>query len=280
MSKGKLICIEGLDGSGKSTLVKKLGEVFPDFKFAQQPSPGFFNYISEDVTGRELQDLLDDNRRHCIYCENGTKNATDLGQNVIVDRYLISGIVHEYFELPSDTALKDLYYKYKEQFSDAMPDIVIYLDIEPELAYERVISRHKETGAVISRYENVESLKELGNIYEKLLPIIETSGDSKVIVIDASQPLEDVLCLLSNIIRKETKNKMENNKLKTIETIAVGATAIVVAGAIGYTAKKVVTKNSSKVKRTSTILGVGAAVVASTAMLAKATTYLVDKINK
>lgn len=77
---------------------------------------------------------------------------------------------------------------------------------------------------------------------------------------------------------------MKNEKFQTLETIGVGATALTVAGAIGYTALRVVDtavkESNSNIKRTGIVLCVGAAVATSTIMLAKAVTTLVHKINE
>lgn len=186
-SNGKLICIEGIDGTGKSTLIKHIKDMLPDNIYTQQPSPNFFTSISETIKGVELQELLDKDRRECIYGANGTKSLTDCGYTAIVDRYLISGIVYEYFELSDNFTLEELYEKYKAEFSDSFPDTIIYLDIDPDKAIERIISRAKETGQPISRYEASESLTKLRDIYKEVLDLVEKNKDSKVFRVDASK---------------------------------------------------------------------------------------------
>ncbi len=199
-NKGRLVVLEGLDGTGKSTLIKKLRDILPDVHLTQQPSKGFFDSIPNEVTGEELQDLLDNNRRQSIYGENGIKEYLNNGVDVICDRYIISGTVHEYFEMSDKTTLHEVYNKYKENFGDAFPTLILYLDITPKQAMSRVQARYEQTKQPISRYENIESLQALHKIYDTVLDIIESNGDARIIRIDATKTEDEVLSNVLDIL--------------------------------------------------------------------------------
>ena len=180
MSNGKLIVIEGLDGSGKGTQAQLLADnltrkgysvrkiSFPDY--ASDSSALVKMYLNGEF-GRDPQDVnayaassffaVD---RFASFKRDWGKFYRDSGI-VIADRYTTSNAVHQCSKLPEDQW--DEYLKWLFDFEYRLmgipePDAVIYLKVDPE------VSQKLMTG----RYHGDESKKD---IHEKDLDYLARS---------------------------------------------------------------------------------------------------------
>lgn len=114
MKKGKLICLEGIDGSGKNTqaqiLAKKFNAIvlsFPNYStetgkyikaylnrtwYAVEPKGIAYDCEELDILNAYiLQSLMTMNRLECL---NTIMHYINNGKNVILDRYYASAIVY------------------------------------------------------------------------------------------------------------------------------------------------------------------------------------------
>ncbi|MCI8652553.1 MAG: thymidylate kinase [Angelakisella sp.] len=169
MAKGKLIVIEGLDGSGKATqtglLCRSLAEEwghsfrrvsFPDY---QDPSSalvklylaGELGGLSEvNAYGASLFYTVD---RYASYLRHWGEDYRR-GWLIVSDRYATSNVAHQMSKLPRGEW--DGYLRWLEETEYLRvglprPDRVVYLDMAPETS-ERLLSR---------RYQGDESKKDL-----------------------------------------------------------------------------------------------------------------------
>ncbi|MCC8088854.1 MAG: deoxynucleoside kinase [Rikenellaceae bacterium] len=180
---GKLIVIEGLDGSGKATqanmLYKALSEhnvsvrkvSFPDYASASSALVkmylnGEFGMHPDDVNAYAASSFYAVDR-YASY-KTGWKTFMDSGGIVIADRYTTSNAVHQCSKLSKDqwdTYLDWLFeYEYK-LLGIPEPTLVIYLHVDPE------VSQNLMTG----RYAGHEEKKD---IHEKDLGYLRRSQEA------------------------------------------------------------------------------------------------------
>lgn len=155
MIRGKLIVIDGGEGSGKSTLMKFLPEIFNEQKFLATREPGGSPFAEEIRTlmlsrpesknaSPETQFGLVWGARH----DHVTKKilpALTSGTHVISDRFDSSTYAYQIFgqEAPH---LEKLFWEIRKIYlRDVTPDLYIFLDVDPATGLKRVASRHKET---------------------------------------------------------------------------------------------------------------------------------------
>lgn len=161
MSKGKLIVLEGIDGSGKSSQYRRLCArmendkiaynhiVFPRYEkdssaLIRMYLGGQFGTSPEDVNAYTASTFFAVDR-FASYRDDWGK-IYESGGLILSDRYTTSNAVHQGCKLPDDelpdyfTWLADLEYN---KMGLPMPDLVIYLDVDLETSLRRM--RHRES---------------------------------------------------------------------------------------------------------------------------------------
>lgn len=180
---GKLIVIEGLDGSGKATqaelLYKELCDrgiwvrkvSFPDYASASSSLVkmylnGEFGTHPDDVNAYAASSFYAVDR-YASYKKNW-KEFMDSGGIVIADRYTTSNAVHQCSKLPKedwDKYLKWLFdYEYK-LLGIPEPTLTFYLHVDPEVSQQ----------LMNKRYQGDERKKD---IHEKDLDYLKRSQDA------------------------------------------------------------------------------------------------------
>jgi len=166
MKKGFFICIEGLDGCGKTTqaklLVKKLEKMGYEAVYTAEPSCG--------KIGRFIKKYcLHSKKRASVIVEallfaadrfehvkNEILPALDNGKIVVSDRYVYSSLAYqgatgldlEWIKMVNKHAIK--------------PDLAIFIDVKPEIVLQR-LKRKK------SVMENLETQKKVREVYMKFV---------------------------------------------------------------------------------------------------------------
>ena len=161
---GKLIVIEGTDGSGKSTQFKKLtehltadGKVFQKLVFPQYSEPssalirmylgGEFGTNPSDVNAYAASAFYAVDR-YASY-QKAWGNWYKEGGLVLSDRYTTSNAVHQASKLlksERDEYLSWLFDLEYERIGLPEPDLVIYLDMPTEITERMMRSREQQTG--------------------------------------------------------------------------------------------------------------------------------------
>lgn len=178
--KGVFICIEGLDGSGKTTQVellsKKLEKDF-DVLCTSEPSKGLIgdfirtSYLyGKNRLSPYVEALLFAADR-IEHVENEIIPALNKGKIVISDRYVFSSLAYQ------GSGKIDLDWIQTVNKSILLPDLAIFLDVEPEKVLSRINSKK-------SVMENLETQKRVREIYLKFVSdkkLILVNGDDSVI---------------------------------------------------------------------------------------------------
>lgn len=186
--QGKLITIEGIDGSGKSSICKLLQEdkEFINFKFTREPTDTWIgdtvNYALKNDTDQiaELMLFLADHAQHIA---TTIRPALINGVHIISDRYSASRCAYQGVTLKNKIDDPVKWIQNLHNGWTINPDFTILLDLDPEKAVQRCDKRGE-----ISKFEKIEFLKQVRCNFLTLAeenPTIYT-------VVNANQNLNDV----------------------------------------------------------------------------------------
>lgn len=190
MKKGFLIAIEGIDGSGKSTiakeLVKFLSSLGYDAVLLKEPSDSIYGQKIKEAEERlppeeELRLFLLDRE---VDVKERILPALEKGKIVVMDRYYYSNVAYQSARGIDAKKILEL----NERIAPK-PDLVIILDVSPETALKRISHRSK-----LTVFENREYLEK---VRENFLKIV----DKKIIIINAERPIEEVKKEVFKIVR-------------------------------------------------------------------------------
>ncbi len=166
---GLFIVFEGIDGTGKTTQISRLLKYLQQNKFDSvsfyQPTHGLWGkklrqlFIEGHVIPikDEIQLSVND-RRESV--ENSILPALQGNKIVLLDRYYWSNAAYQGI---LDESFKDIL----EQNSDfPEPDIIIYFDIDTEVAYKRILNERKE---IPNQFETLANLQKSKQIYQEII---------------------------------------------------------------------------------------------------------------
>ena len=141
-----LISIEGIDGSGKSTLIEKLNKKIPNSLLTREPRGTELGKIVHELTDKQINNgkIITNTWTYWFlyaaaqseHVSNIVKPSLEKGQTVISDRYIDSMFVYQ-GKLGIDKISRILEQSIKTPF----PDITFVLDIEVEKAQKRLQKR-------------------------------------------------------------------------------------------------------------------------------------------
>lgn len=182
--KGKLIVIEGIDGSGKSTCAKNLAEKLNSINiktiYTFEPTHSHYGaklrdgMLSEDLDAEEeLLLFVKDRKEHIEYM---IKPALEEGYFIILDRYFYSSIAYQGAKGIDINRIINMHKDFIIK-----PDIVFIFHLPIDIALNRIISKR----GIADRFENETYLKKVDKIFhsfnEPFIYHIDTDKDIKII---------------------------------------------------------------------------------------------------
>jgi dTMP kinase len=185
--KGAFICIEGLDGCGKTTqaklLVKKLRKSH-NAVYTAEPSRGKIGVFirksclyGEKRLSSAVEALLfaADRLEHV---ENEVLPALRQGQLVVCDRYVYSSLAYQ--------GAAELSLEWIEKINERAlrPDFAIFIDVDPKIVMQRLKPKK-------SVMENLETQRKVNEVYLKYV------AKGELTRIDGDKPEEEVAEALS-----------------------------------------------------------------------------------
>jgi len=187
--KSLFIVFDGLDGSGKGEMIKKLKGYLSkkglDILVTKEPTDGYYGKEIREILKKEkdpkmgaekcLTLFVADRKEHLI---NEIEPFLEKEGVVICDRYYYSTIAFQH------TQGIDIEQVVFQNMSFKTPDITFILDLPAEMALERVDKR----GDGKEKFEHVEFMKELRNNFLKLNETL----DDNIKIIDASKSKDEV----------------------------------------------------------------------------------------
>ena len=162
--RGKLIFLFGIDGSGKSTILKMLqNNGLDNTVYTSCLTNAIFEeelYQAESKLHFSRRDFFSHEFKHVLHIGSVIYNMFDIvlpllnnGKNVILDRYVIC------IKLFADLFLKPSYNCLSKAL-DCLPtpDLGIYFDVDINTAIQRIQERSNRTGILPHYSESEESL--------------------------------------------------------------------------------------------------------------------------
>lgn len=206
--KGAFIVFEGLDGSGKGTMLTKTADyLFNEYKafdrivLTREPTySGTGKQIRKMLqqsdspmsdAKRLLQLYLDDRKTHLEFLR------PLINQNCVIlcDRYKYSTLAYQQTQgIPLDSIVK-LHEKM------LVTDIVFFLDVSPAVALQRI----KESRSSIEKFEKEFFFEELRANYLKLPSVLPNEN---IKIIDANRSKDEVFDLIKSHLDIFFKAKM------------------------------------------------------------------------
>jgi len=180
MSLPLFIVIEGIDGTGKSTQLKRLADWLStqgrEVVASREPTDGPWGKKLREsaVTGRlssedELQYFLNDRQQHV---EELIAPALASGKVVILDRYYFSTMAYQ-----GSRGFDPVEIRRRNEAFAPIPDLLLILDLDVDQALERIGSRG-DTANEFEKRGNLERCREifLSLTSEPFVRVIPTEG--------------------------------------------------------------------------------------------------------
>jgi len=194
-----LVTIEGIDGSGKSTLMKGLLEELKDINPVFTREPGA-TWIGEQVR-RGIKERINPIAEaflfvadHAAHLDTVIKPALKEGRTVISDRYTDSRYAYQsetlrgYIEEPQKW-LEEIHNKWT-----VIPDITFLLVVPVEESLKRIKAQRTDK-------EHFECRSVLENVQKNYLKLAE-KDPVRFVIIDAKKNPDEILDFVAGIIRK------------------------------------------------------------------------------
>ena len=196
--KGFFICIEGLDGCGKTTQTKLLVDRLrkkDSAVYSAEPSQGKIGqfikeyFLHGETRGSAIVEALLFAADRYEHVKNEITPALNQGKLVVSDRYLYSSLAYQ------GAAGVDLDWIRTINRDAIRPDLAIFIDVDPESVVRRLKPRR-------SVMENLQTQKKVRELYLKFV-------DHKELVrIDGNQELnavsEEILKVVSAFLQKSS----------------------------------------------------------------------------
>lgn len=193
--KNKLIVLEGLDGSGKTSIGKYL-EAHYGFGFRRTPGE-VFEKIRGEVDRKDVFTKL------LFYYASNFEASEQLRkalkqESIVCDRYFYSTLVYfAYFSGYSIQEALDL----MEGFTGKLllPDVVIYLTISNETRMERLKERELVASSTDEYFiKNIHRCYAMEKLYMELMTLL--ADRVKYVVIEAEQTVEETCEQIKNAL--------------------------------------------------------------------------------
>ena len=201
IKKYRYIAIEGIDGSGKTTitnlLYNDLSKRYNKLILMKEPYDNDLSKKIKEIISKEHEKNLDYGYLLALLftADRSIKNI-DLKKYlnndyiVISDRSIYSTFSYQILYEGIDIEWLKCVSKYIIR-----PDITFILDVDPKIAVERINSRGKN----ITSYENIEFLRKAR---ENFLKLKEIFPEDNIIYIDGEEKPEEILEKILKIIEK------------------------------------------------------------------------------
>lgn len=177
-SRGVFITLEGCEGAGKTTQIKRIEEYLNknNISYISTREPGGIK-ISEKI--RELilnkeNTTMDERTEALLYAASRRQHLMEKvipalkdGKVVICDRFIDSSLAYQGFA--RGIGVEEVLLINNFAIEGYMPDLTIYLDIDPELGLKRVKNRNEELNRL--DLESLEFHNKVRHGYLKLLEL-------------------------------------------------------------------------------------------------------------
>ena len=186
MPEGKLITLEGIDGTGKSSITKLLKKSFHESVFTREPTQSWIGKAVKRSIGSDgdpLAELFLFVADHAEHIAKVIRPALSEGKIVFSDRYSDSRYAYQGVTLSDDFDDAVAWVQGIHRGWTVVPDMTILFTIDPAVAVSRCGVRGEKT-----KFEKLEFLTKVENNFLRLAK----EEPSRFVIIDAGAELEKV----------------------------------------------------------------------------------------
>ncbi|MBK6784439.1 MAG: dTMP kinase [Saprospiraceae bacterium] len=189
----KLIAFEGIDGSGKSTRIKKLAEKIKgngeDVYTTFEPTDNYIGKLIRDVfsyryeasqetiAGLFVADRLD----HLLHPEHGMLKMLET-KHVLTDRYYFSSYAYHGVHVDMTWVME----ANRMAVSKGKADLHIFIDVNPEICLKRIHNNRTH----IEMYETLDNLIRVRNQY--LLAFDQMKDRENIMMVDGNRSEDEI----------------------------------------------------------------------------------------
>jgi dTMP kinase len=189
-----LITLEGIDGSGKTTVAEALQDTLPEAMFTREPTDSWYGEAVErsiDDDGADpVAELFLYTADHADHLSRVVRPALEAGKVVVSDRYSDSRYAYQGATLDGVVRRPMEYVRGVHEPFTRAPDATLYFDVPPETGAERAGATNK--------FETAGYLAEVQANYERL---IESDPD-RFVRIDATRSPEAVVAAAEDVVER------------------------------------------------------------------------------
>jgi dTMP kinase len=196
MKQGLFITIEGPEGAGKSTILKKMADELTEkgHNVMLTREPGGISIAEEirEVILNPKNTAMDERTEALLYAAARRQHlaekvipALENGYIVLCDRFLDSSLAYQGHA--RGIGMDEVYSINKFAIEDTMPDITLYFDVEPEVGLGR-ISKHE--GREVNRLD-LEAVDFHERVREGYFILLDKFPD-RIKTINASKSFDEV----------------------------------------------------------------------------------------
>ncbi len=198
--RGKLITLEGIDGSGKSTALERL-KAHPSMNnvvFTREPTTDWIGEAVERAIHSDtdhLAELFLFTADHAEHISKVIQPALEGGKTVISDRYSDSRYAYQGVTLSDKFDDPIEWIQSIHNGWTVVPDMTILFDIDPKIAVERCGNRGEQT-----KFEKIGFLERVRANYLRLVK----EDPQRFVIVDTDRSIKeietDVVELLTSIV--------------------------------------------------------------------------------
>ncbi len=202
--RGAFVALEGIDGSGKGTQIKKLkkrleAEGYAVYRTAEPNDSPTGDLIHQIMIGRirTTNDVIAalyaaDRLDHIQNDTNGILKFLRQGINVLTDRYYFSSYAYQSVDVPMDWVIEANSLAAKL----LRPDLTIFIDVDPHVTMER-IEKNRLTRELFEETDRLMATR------ARYLEAFERMKDvEKILIVDGNRSVE----VIHEEIWKKTKS--------------------------------------------------------------------------
>lgn len=187
-----LVTLEGLDGSGKTTVADALQDAYPAATFTREPTESWYGEAVRrslaDDDADPIAELFLFTADHAAHLSEVVRPALERGELVISDRYSDSRYAYQAAALEGRIDRPLEYIVGVHTPWTEPPDATLYFDVDPETGAAR-------SGAT-NKLEQAAFLEAVRQQYERLI----RNDPERFFRIDAEQPPEVVIAEAENAL--------------------------------------------------------------------------------
>lgn len=220
----KIITFEGIDGSGKTTVIELVAEALREKgkNVISLREPGttemgerIRELIKSPTPRTQMTDLLLFQAARADMIRNVIKPSDTLYDIVLLDRFTDSTIAYQGYGQGLDISMIERIQR--EVTKDIIINQTIYLDVPLEVSIAR-----RGTRKYTDKYENIELLKKVKHGYDELAK----QYPERYVKVNNTKPIESVVRQITNVILKSTPHSRTNLEQVNKETLTLRATVI------------------------------------------------------